>query len=192
MKICIDPGHGNSNRKSGVYDPGTTLGLIAEADIVLALGLTLAWVLKNKGHEVFLTRMDDSAPSPLSSRDERAEAAGCDLLISLHVNSADDRSAHGVETFYRDEKDKALASAIQKRLVQHLGTRDRGVKSEKESQHPRLAIFDFDGAAALIELGFLSNDSDRGYLSLVLTNRSTRLALAEVISAGIRAYLEDV
>lgn len=189
VKICIDPGHGNSNRKDGVYDPGATFGVLSEAGIVLSLALTLSWVLKNKGFETYLTRTDDSHPAPLGSRDEKAEAQGCDLLVSLHCNSADDKAAHGVECFYRDERDKRLAAFLVKRLAKRLSTRDRGVKSEKESQHPRLAIFDFDGPASLIELGFLTSDFDRGYLSLLLSNRALRISVAEEIAAAIDEFI---
>jgi N-acetylmuramoyl-L-alanine amidase len=42
MKICVDPGHGMSNRAPGVFDPGATHTengfQFREADIALSYG----------------------------------------------------------------------------------------------------------------------------------------------------------
>ena len=87
IKLCIDPGHGYSNRVPGRYDPGATSAGVTEADIVLQWALTLKWVCGKRGVQVFLTRDDDRDPTPVGSRDNKAEAAGCTHFISLHCNS---------------------------------------------------------------------------------------------------------
>lgn len=167
MKLCIDAGHGNSNRKNGVYDPGATYGKDTEADIALQWALTGKWVAAERGIPVFLTRDDDSDPTPVSTRDNRAEQANCTHFLSLHCNAANGK-AHGTETFYRDTRDKALAHQVQQAALQALDLRDRGLKSEAASQHTQLAIFDFNGPAALLELGFIDASAelapDRGRL----------------------------
>ena len=35
MRICLDPGHGMGNRRSGVYDPGTLAAGHTEAAIAM-------------------------------------------------------------------------------------------------------------------------------------------------------------
>jgi N-acetylmuramoyl-L-alanine amidase len=160
VKLCIDPGHGNKNRGNG-YDPGATVGHFAEADIVLHVALTGQWIAKTEyGISTFLTRDDDSDPTPVGSRDDKAEAAGCTHFLSLHCNAATG-DATGTETFYRDARDKAFAQQVQASAVAAWGLKSRGLKTEADSQHNRLAVFDFDGPAALLEIGFIDNETDR-------------------------------
>lgn len=171
IKICLDPGHGHSNRKSGVYDPGAVAGGVTEAGIVLDWALTGKWLAKEYGIEVFLTRDDDSDPTPVGSRDDKAEAAGCNYFLSLHCNAANGQ-ARGTETFYRDSADKAFAGIVQAAAMTAMGSKDRGLKSESDSQHTRLAVFDFDGPCALLEIGFIDSASDRTKMQ----QRETRIA----------------
>jgi N-acetylmuramoyl-L-alanine amidase len=163
MKVCIDPGHGMSNRSSGVYDPGATHvegpARHEEASIALKYGLTLKDAFRAKGVPVFMTRDDATDPTPVGARAGRAEAAGCEAFISLHLNDFDDDAANGTETLYRDDGDKALAAKVQSEMIAITGLRDRGLK-----QRTDLAVLRFDGTAILIELGFIANDTDRSTL----------------------------
>jgi N-acetylmuramoyl-L-alanine amidase len=174
IKLCIDAGHGYANRRPGVYDPGAVAGSVTEADIALAWAITGQWMARRLGIETYLTRDDDSDPSPVGQRDDRAEASDCTHFISLHCNCATG-NATGTETFYRSEADKALAKIAQGAALQALGLADRGLKSESASQHSRLAIFDFDGAACLLEIGFIDRKSDRDKMLL----RENRIAFWE-------------
>jgi N-acetylmuramoyl-L-alanine amidase len=88
------------------------------------------------------------------------EQAGCSHLISLHCNAAGP-TASGTETFYRDSADKAWATKVQASAMEAMAGKNRGLKTEKDSQHSRLAIFDFDGPAALLEIGFVTHSGDR-------------------------------
>lgn len=160
MRLCIDPGHGFANRRPAVYDPGACGGGVCEADIVLQWALSGKWILNQLGIATWLTREDDRSSDPVSSRDDRAEQAGCTKFISLHCNAASPQ-ATGTETFYRDATDRAWAAKVQAAALVALGLRDRGLKTESQSQHSRLAVFDFDGPACLLELGFITRQSDR-------------------------------
>lgn len=68
MKICIDPGHGMSNRQWGIYDPGATHvenGFqFQEAAMALRYGLALRDILRERGVDTFMTRDDDTDHSP--------------------------------------------------------------------------------------------------------------------------------
>ena len=160
MKLCIDAGHGKDNRKPGVYDPGATAGGVAEADVALTIALTGQWLCRQRGIPVYLTRDDDSDSTPVGSRDDKAEAAGCTHFVSIHLNCADG-TASGTETYYRDSADKAWAQKVQAAALAAWGLKDRGLKTEADSQHKRLAVFDFDGPAALLEVGFIDHVKDR-------------------------------
>lgn len=187
MKIGVDPGHGNSNRRSGVYDPGAVSAGHAEADIVLQWGLTGKWIAEKEfGIKVFMTRDDDSDPTPVSTRDDRAEQAGCDYFLSLHCNAASGQ-ATGTETFYRDIKDKVFAALVQNAALSALEIRDRGLKTEADSQHPNgLSIFNFDGPAALLELGFIDNPADRARMR----DRDRRITFWRALFTSLKARTE--
>lgn len=160
MKICIDPGHGMSNRRSGVFDPGCTHvenGFqFREADIVLKYGLTLKDALRARGFDVFMTRDDDTDHAPVGSRAGNAERASCEKYVSIHVNDADSDSANGFEVLYGNQRSKALADKMQASLLPILNMRDRGTKLRED-----LAVLHFSGPAILIELGFIANDGNR-------------------------------
>jgi N-acetylmuramoyl-L-alanine amidase len=165
MKIAIDPGHGMGNSTAGVFDPGATKRVgtetFAEADIVLRYGHTLRQLFEDNGIAVFMTRTSSADSAAVGRRARRAAAAGCTHFVSLHLNSSTSAQANGIEVLFRDElKDRALAERIQQRLSAVTGFRDRGVERRTD-----LAVLRFSpGPAVLIELGFISNDGDRGFL----------------------------
>lgn len=174
MKIAIDPGHGMSNRVPGKYDPGAVSNGVAEADIALLVALTLKHVLTGAGIEVFLTRSDENQECPIGKRAKRAQIAGCTHFISLHCNAAITFLASGTETFYRDSRDEDFAELVQDVALKAWGFKDRGIKHESKSQHSKLAIFDFNGPTALIEMGFISNPGNRK----ALLDREARIRFA--------------
>jgi len=180
--ICVDPGHGMSNRRSGRYDPGAVHDedgvRFEEATIALKYGLSLRDELRLRGLTVFMTRDDATDHAPVGQRAANAKKMGCEMLISLHLNDFDDDSANGGEVLYGDPPDKALAERLQAALLSVTSLRDRKVK-----HRPDLAVLKFAGPAALIELGFIANDRDRQ----ILLNPATRVevcrAIADVVTA---------
>jgi N-acetylmuramoyl-L-alanine amidase len=183
MIICIDPGHGMSNRRKGVYDSGAVGGngtdQITEAEIVMTWANELRAVLLAMGHKVIRTRVDHKDPAPVGMRAKIAADYKCDVLISLHCNAANG-SANGTETFYRGEANKALASACNAAIVASLGTRDRGIKTESQSQHSRLAVLSFP-RAVLLELGFIDHAGDRR----AMTDEANRKAACHALACAI-------
>jgi N-acetylmuramoyl-L-alanine amidase len=163
MKICVDPGHGMSNRQIGIFDPGATHVengfLFREADIALGYALALKDVFRALGVDVFMTRDDATDHAPVGKRAAMAKNAGCDALISLHLNDFDDDRANGLEVLFRDADDEALAQELQAALVKLTKMKDRKIK-----QRTDLAVLKFQGVAVLVELGFIANDADRAKL----------------------------
>lgn len=182
MKVCIDPGHGMSNRQMGRYDPGATHvenGFeFQEAAIALRYGLALKDVLREQHVEVFMTRDDATDHAPVGSRANMALAAGCQVLVSLHLNDFDDDSANGLEVCFRDSDDRLLAQKLQDALVKVTKMRDRKIK-----QRTDLAVLKFSGTAVLIELGFIANDGDRAKL----VNAQMRDAIVRTIARVVTA-----
>lgn len=175
--ICLDPGHGMSNRKQGVYDPGTTHGVTEEATIVMKWVNCLRTLLMEKDMRVVRTRVDSKDPAPVGRRDDIARAYNCDLMISFHCNSG---GGVGTETFYRGADDKAFAEKLNSAVVRGMLTTNRGAKTEKQSQHTSLAVMEFE-KCWLIELGFLDHDGDRAKMLDDTVMLRTCKLLADVI-----------
>ena len=83
--VVIDAGHGGE-------DPGSISEGVREKDIVLAISLGLRdALLEGGGIRVALTRDDDTRiPNP--QRPEMARQMGADLFLSIHADSAGERS----------------------------------------------------------------------------------------------------
>lgn len=160
-----------SNRKAGVYDPGACAAGNTEADIVLQWALTLKWVGINEfgvdPEDIVLTRNDATDSLPVWKRDDIAASEGCTHLISLHTNAAGNPLARGTETFWagnpREMDDYQFAERVQRAAMLAMGSKDRGIKHQGQSQHKNLAVFAKAHlmSACLLEIGFITNASDR-------------------------------
>ncbi|MCU1244264.1 MAG: putative N-acetylmuramoyl-L-alanine amidase, partial [Acidobacteria bacterium] len=92
--IVVDPGHGG--KEVGAIGPGGMM----EKDATLALCRKLAVSLGNRlGARVILTREDDSVVS-LDQRTAIANQYKADLFLSVHMNAAVVKGAHGSETYF--------------------------------------------------------------------------------------------
>lgn len=177
IKICIDPGHGMSNRSMGVFDPGAVhvegSTRFEEATIALKYALTLKDEFRARGTDIFMTRDDAEDHAPVGQRAANAKNAGCGMLISLHLNDFDDDAANGFEVLFGASANKALAQRMQSAILAIIRMKDRGVK-----QRTDLAVLKFAGPAVLIELGFIANDRDRE----TLLNPQIRAAICKAIA----------
>ena len=91
--VVIDAGHGG-------HDPGATYGKTYEKNITLSVAKRLGDLIKRNypSVKVIYTRSDDSFVE-LYRRADIANKNNADLFISIHVNSVNDRSARGHETY---------------------------------------------------------------------------------------------
>ena len=177
--IIIDPGHGMGNRNRGQYDPGACSGVYTEAGIAMDWGNELRQIMIDRGYKVVRTRIDPRDPCPVSRRADIAESYGGDIMISLHCNAANG-IASGTETFYRGSDDREMAIKLTDAICSVLGTKNRGPKTEKDSQHSSLAVMEFD-KCWLLEIGFIDNPSDRSKMLDAEIRRKACAAIADVI-----------
>lgn len=164
IRLWLDAGHGQDNRREGINDPGAVHGGMTEAEQAYRLVESGLWVAANHFAgllTVGLTRDSRTESAPVAGRDNEATREGATHFISVHLNAG---GGMGTETFYRDARDKALASIVQAAAVGAFGLRDRGLKTESESQHSRLAVLDFAPPACLWESGFIDHPSDMAKL----------------------------
>jgi N-acetylmuramoyl-L-alanine amidase len=154
--IIIDIGHGMGNRRANQFDPGAVNGTHREADIALAWGNELRNILRSRKVAVVRTRVDNQDPAPVSQRAAIARQYNGTIMLSLHCNSG---GGTGTETFYRGAGNLVKARAINDACRLALGTRNRGAKTEDQSQHGRLAIMTFQ-PTFLLEIGFIDHAGD--------------------------------
>lgn len=175
LTIVVDPGHGGS-------DPGAVGNGLKEADLTLDISNRLKSKLQSVGGYIVMTRTADTYVS-LDKRVQIANSAGANAFVSIHLNSFSSGSAHGTETYWDDTyasaESKSLANEIQKELIKDLGTNDRGVK-EAGFRVIKSATM----ASVLVEVAFISNDSDANKLATA----QFRDKAAQAIYEGILNY----
>ena len=121
-RILVDPGH----PPAGATGP---TGL-REAEANLSVSRVLVQMLRDEGAIVDVTR-DADVDLDLTSRVERAEQSGAEVLVSIHNNALPDGlnpyTNNGTSVFYNHAQSLPLARAVQAALVRELGLRDLGV-----------------------------------------------------------------
>lgn len=127
LVVCLDPGHG---KDTGA--PCATTG-VREDHYVLDSAYVVKDYLEAQGATVKLTRVDNSTVPALSARVNYSNSVGARAFVAIHENSAENTSAHGIETFHRDGNtgSKTLARACHDAMVAATGIHSRGVKADK-------------------------------------------------------------
>lgn len=174
LKVFIDPGHGGR-------DPGAIGTNSKEAENVLKVALALEKKLKAQGYEVKLSRRTDTYLT-LKQRADLANAWGADLFISLHDNSAVNKTATGFETFIFNGSVSGntikLQQHVHKAIATGIGLRDRGMKRANFA-----VIRETNMPALLIEYGFISNLNDEKVIAIEIEKQ------AKLTFEGINNYL---
>lgn len=168
-KVFIDAGHGGS-------DPGATNGNNYEKNITLTISKKIRDILKRHNIEVIMSRENDKTLN-LSERTTKANNSGCNILVSIHCNSFSNSNAKGFEIYHypTGTNGKRLSTFIYNNIIKDgLYTINRGIKSENFH-----VLREFNNAATLIEVAFISNSED---LKLLL-NKQDELSIS--ISKGI-------
>ncbi len=159
LNIVIDPGHGGKDSGAIAVD-----GYTYEKDLNLLVAENLMEKLnENSEINARITRTRDEYIK-LLDRASVSNDNNADLFLSIHFNSSDNSSAKGIEVLYASEKNvkikdtvqKHFASCLQKALIRETGAVDRGIKNT-----PAIIVLNkTKNVSALVELGFLSNESD--------------------------------
>lgn len=155
LTVCIDAGHTQAKGMKG--DPGAVNGSRWESVAALDMALSLGEMFKGAGCSVVYTRTKGDPSLTLKRRCEIANKADADVFISIHLNSAENKSATGVEVLRYgsvSSRTKDLAENVQEKLVDATGFKDRGVKIRNNLyvlKHTKMP-------AILVETGFISNN----------------------------------
>ena len=211
--IAIDAGHGGR-------DPGaqSRTKQYDEKDLALNVAKYLREELQ-RDFKIVMTR-DTDVFIPLSQRPKKANDAGADFFISVHINASTNRSASGAEIFYfstsqasayaqkiaafensfaddnrggtsiqrimgdlayrkAQERSIKFAGPASAAMARALGLPDRGIHGANFA-----VLRGFDGPGVLLELGFISNDSDLA----ILINQTRQRAAAKAVADEVRKF----
>lgn len=185
--IYVDPGHGGP-------DPGAMYKDIKESDINLKISEKLETKLTELGAIVYLTRYGDydlsvnhtinRKRSDLSRRGNIINRSDCDMFISIHLNAEESGLWRGAEVYYDDnnEENIEIAKVMQSQLKKYLGSKRSIKKSNDLYLQKRI-----ERPGVLIEVGFLSNSSDR-YL---LKQATYQEKVATTLMNGVLEYFDN-
>lgn len=169
MKIMIDAGHGG-------HDPGAASGGLREKDITLRLALRIGGLLSAySGADVLYTRTTDVFVE-LSDRARRANEAGVDYFLSVHINSG---GGTGFESYTYPGKTDAYGGVIHRHVAAAFEAHslpDRGRKQAnlavlRETRMPSI----------LLEFGFIDRPTD----AALLASQDGIEQLARATAAGV-------
>ena len=177
LKMCIFFGQETSTQKRIVIDVGHggkdfgAIGIngIKEKDVVMSIANAILKLNNNleKPLDIYLTRYSDTLIS-LSDRTKLAKALKAEVFVSLHCNHSDNPNARGIEVYVSKKQAEYSKESvyvgyqIEKTLCKEIGYESRGVKFAN-FQVLRETVYNC--ASVLLELGFLSNKDEGGYLS---------------------------
>lgn len=149
MTVCIDAGHGGK-------DPGAVSGDWHESFFTLDIALALKKRLSRySDFKIIMTRETDKFIT-LGDRCKIANQNNCNLFISIHINSATNSMASGIETHVYSESNKAVGEIFQTKLIEATQAINRGIKIS-----PLLYVLNSTKMpAVLLELGFINNFND--------------------------------
>ena len=156
INVVIDSGHGG-------HDFGATINDLNEKNLINEITEKIKSLHTDAEVVFHYTRSDDQFVE-LSDRANFINQIKPDLAISLHVNQNKNTEANGFEVFVSDkniqsEKSRELADKLASKFSK-TPLKIRGVKTApfmvlKKSEYPTMVV----------ELGFISNENDRNYIT---------------------------
>jgi N-acetylmuramoyl-L-alanine amidase len=158
INVVIDAAHGGD-------DFGATSNSINEKQIVEQIANKIKALNKNENVVIHFTRNSDESIS-LQKRVDIVNAIKPDLVLSLHVNSNKNTKKSGVE-FYVANKETAiykesnnLAVKLSSELAKNNSLTIGDIKNA-----PFYILKNATAPTVLVELGYLSNENDKKYLT---------------------------
>lgn len=209
--VCIDPGHQGSWVDMSAQEPmapgssqtknkattGTTgnYSKVPEYEVNLQVSLILEKELTSRGYKVVMTREDNDKAISNKERAEFATSEDADITVRIHANSDNSASAAGALTMaptsanqYLDtdliEKSNTLTECIINSYCSATGLANKGVISADNMTGTNWSTV----PVAILEMGFMSNESDDMYI----TDTSHHKTMAKGIADGIDEYFNIV
>lgn len=175
--IVLDPGHGQFGNQYPIM-PGKY-----EGTQNFHLALHLKEELEKRDFTVIMTRKTIEEDPGLDVRGKTAGENGALLFLSIHSNAPGSATpaerynkVRGSEVYYSmtdEERNAAIARALNKAVVETMGTEDRGVKTRSYPDQPTVDYYGVIRNSAqsgcrqafIIEHGFHTNPEDAAFLT---------------------------
>lgn len=170
--IVIDVAHGGK-------DHGATFNEFTEKQIAERVAAKIKALNKDTDIKIHFTRDNDEFVT-LEDRVKTINALNPDLVLSLHVNFAKTDEPYGMEFFISDAQDKNKESSIYAGM---LADKFEGYDTEIK-QAKFYLLKNIDAPAIVFEMGYLSNEIDRQYLT---SERSQ-----ETIAATVLEFIQEI
>lgn len=180
--VFLSSGH-NSQSKTIKQDPGAIGNGYKEGDLAIEFKNLVVRELRALGVAYVL----DSEEESLQAYVNRIQTGNASVVIEYHFDAATS-TATGTTSLVeldRDKNDVAFATELSNTTASILGIRNRGVKTEADTRHKRLALMTETGIVCLHELAFISNAND------VARFQKGKLQLAKAHATIIKKY-EDL
>jgi glucan-binding YG repeat protein len=197
--IVVDPGHnyGGDGGSVSKFD-GVTY---SETVLNMQVASKLKAELEKRGYNVVMTRNegDRETLAERASLDKRATIANnanANFFISIHHDSADSESAHGVTVLYTSkpqedsfggrndsaklEKSRKMAALIADNIANKINAYNRHDRDQS-----LLVCRNVNMPAVLVETGFISNKEEAIRCTDPASQQKVAEAIAEVIAANI-------
>ena len=97
--VAIDAGHGGYNENNGCWDSGTKGDGVTEAELTIRIAGMLEELLRQDRRFAPVMTTDGSTYLKGSQRGAAAQAAGAELLVSIHFNSDPVHDSRGLECY---------------------------------------------------------------------------------------------
>jgi N-acetylmuramoyl-L-alanine amidase len=171
LTIIIDAGHGGT-------DFGANTNGNYEKNIVAQVAEKIKALNENKNITILLTRSSDELMT-LEERTTYINTVKPDLVLSLHINANKNNEKSGVESYVSDkssfyEKSNTIANQLNASLA-----KNPSLKVSETKIAPFYILKKSEAPSVLIELGYMTNESDRKYL----TDEKEQITIAKNINS---------
>ena len=176
-RVLLDPGHGGK-------DTGAQAGGMDEKSLVLEVSLGAAEELRRRGVTVKMTRRNDTFIE-LEDRVSAANAFGADLFIAIHadVNPSPAKLGHSILLPQSGNPKARIAAQWLDRDLTAVGSPSYTIRDDNRGLY---VLRHTTCPAILLEVGFLSNPIEAGWLRTAAYRKKLSLAIAN----GVIAYLQ--
>ncbi|MFA6922877.1 MAG: N-acetylmuramoyl-L-alanine amidase [Bacteroidales bacterium] len=188
--VAVDPGHGIDGSTNPKVDPGAVNGTDYEKDIVLNIANSVNKYLKEWNTGTVMTRTGDltTDKNQIDYRLDVANNNNANVFLSIHTNSVASGNPSGFLVCY--DPNNQTNGTESKKLAENIVNKQSimSIRGTGLQERPgELGVLrDFKGkAAALVEVGFISNAND---VVLMKTNADE---IGKQIATGVYKFLNN-
>ncbi len=176
-RVLLDPGHGGK-------DSGAEAGGMLEKSLTLEVSLAAAEELRRRGVTVQMTRHNDTFVE-LEDRASAANAFHADLFLAIHadVNPSPVKLGHSILLPQSGNAKARIAAQWVDRELTAAGSPSYTIRGDDRGLY---VLRHTTCPAILLEIGFLSNPIEAGWLRSPAYRQKLSLAIAN----GVIAYLQ--